>query len=84
MFKGIAFFIKYGWKYDKFYIIWRFLFQLVNSMIPIVATIVPKYIIDELLGERNIKKIALYVVLVAVYTLVATVLSNYFNFYFTL
>lgn len=79
MFKGIAFFIKYGWKYDKYYIIWRLLFQLVNSMIPIVAAIVPKYIIDELLGDRDINKIVIYVGILAVYTLAATVLSNYFS-----
>lgn len=79
MFKGICFFIKNGWKYDKCYIIWRLLFQFVNSMIPIVATIIPKYIIDELMGEKNINKLIIYVAVLAVYTLVATMLSNYFS-----
>lgn len=49
MFKGIVFFIKNGWKYDKLYIIWRLLFQFINSLIPIVAVIIPKYMIDELM-----------------------------------
>ena len=31
MFKGIVFFIKNGWKYDKLYIIWRLLFQFINA-----------------------------------------------------
>ena len=79
MFKGIKFFIKFGWKYDKCYILWRVLFQLVNSMIPIVATLMPKYIIDELFGQKSISKLILYVGLLAGYTLIASVLSNYFS-----
>ena len=31
MFKGIVFFIKNGWKYDKRYVIWNVLYQLLNS-----------------------------------------------------
>ena len=38
MFKGIVFFIKNGWKYDKKYILWRVLYQFINSLIPIVVT----------------------------------------------
>ena len=79
MFKGIIFFIKNGWRYDKRYVIWRILFQLVNSIVPIIATVMPKYIIDELVGERNVQRLALYVGVLAGYTLVATCLSNYFN-----
>lgn len=79
MFKGIVFFIKNGWKYDKRYIIWRILFQFVNSMIPVVATIMPKYIIDELMGEKNIRKLILYVGILSGYILFATILSNFFG-----
>lgn len=79
MFKGILFFMKNGWKYDKCYIIWRVLFQIVNSMIPIVATLMPKYIIDELMGERNVHRLVVYVGILAGYTLFASMLSNYFS-----
>lgn len=79
MFKGILFFIKYGWKYDKFYILWRILYQFVNSMIPVAAVIIPKYIIDELMGEKNTGRLFLYVGILAGYTIVATILSNYFS-----
>lgn len=79
MFKGIVFFIKNGWKYDKLYIIWRLLFQFINSLIPIVAVIIPKYMIDELTGDKNISKLILYVAVLAGYTLIATCLSNYWN-----
>ena len=79
MFKGIVFFIKNGWKYDKLYIIWRLLFQFINSLIPIVAVIIPKYMIDELMGAQNVSKLTLYVAVLAGYTLIATCLSNYWN-----
>lgn len=72
-------FIKNGWKYDKCYIIWRILFQFVNSMIPVVATIMPKYIIDELMGAKDVKKLILYVGILVGYTLFATILSNFFS-----
>ena len=79
MFKGIVFFIKNGWKYDKKYILWRVLFQLVNSMIPIVATIMPKLIIDELLGEKNISKLVCEVLILVGYIATASALSEYFS-----
>ena len=47
MLKGLGFFIKQGWKYDKRYIIWNILYQFVHSFIPVVAAIMPKFMIDE-------------------------------------
>lgn len=79
MFKGIVFFIKNGWKYDKRYIIWRLLFQFINALIPIAAVVIPKYMIDELMGAQNISKLIFYVIALAGYTLIATCLSNYWN-----
>lgn len=79
MFKGIVFFIKNGWKYDKKYILWRVLYQLINSMIPIMATIMPKLIIDELMGDKNFQKLAFYVLLLIGYTAIASAISEYFS-----
>ena len=79
MFKGIVFFIKNGWRYDKRYILWRVLYQLINSLIPIVATIMPKLIIDELMGNQETGKLLVYVSILIVYTAAATIFSEYFN-----
>ncbi len=79
MFKGIIFFIKSGWKYDKKYILWRILYQLINSLIPIVATLMPKYIIDELMGNRDVKKMIWYVAILVGYTAFAKSLSEFFS-----
>ena len=79
MFKGIVFFIKNGWKYDRKYILWRVLYQFINSLIPIVATIMPKLIIDELMGNQETGKLLGYVSTLIVYTAAATIFSEYFN-----
>lgn len=79
MFKGLVFFVKQGWKYDKCYILWRTFYQITNSLIPIVATIMPKFIIDELLVGRNVAKLVMYVGILAGYTLFATALSHFFS-----
>ncbi len=79
MFRGLTFFMRQGWKYDKKYILWLVFYQLINSLIPILATIMPKYIIDELMGARDLRRLSLYVGLLAGYTLLATCLSNFFK-----
>ncbi|MBD5496703.1 MAG: ABC transporter ATP-binding protein [Lachnospiraceae bacterium] len=79
MFKGIVFFIKNGWRYDKRYILWRVLYQFINSLIPIVATIMPKLIIDELMGNQETGKLIAYVSTLIIYTAAATIFSEYFS-----
>ena len=60
MLKGLGFFIKQGWKYDKRYIIWNILYQFVHSFIPVVAAIMPKFMIDELFDAKRMDKLILY------------------------
>ena len=79
MFKGLLFFVKQGWKYDKCYILWNILYQFVNSMIPIIAALAPRYIIDELMGEARPQMLMLYVGVPAGYTLIAGGLSVFFS-----
>ena len=79
MLKGLLFFIKHSWKYDRLYIIWRVAYQFVNSLIPIIATLLPKYIIDELMGQKRPETLMLYVGVLAGYTLLATGLSVFWG-----
>lgn len=79
MFKGLFFFVRHGWRYDKRYILWRVLYQFVSALIPILATLMPKFIIDELLGPGRAQRLLLYVGILAGYTAVATALSAFFN-----
>lgn len=79
MFRGLKFFLKAGWKYDKCYILWRSFYQIINSMIPIVSTIMPKFIIDELLGSQRPEKLVLYIGILLGYVSIATALSHFFS-----
>ncbi len=61
MFRALRFFFQYGWKYDRLYIIEKILFQLTNSFVPLVLTILPKYIIDELMGLQRPEHLFAYI-----------------------
>lgn len=78
MFKGLWFLCKFGWNSQKRYILYNALYQFVNSVIPLVAVAVPKYIIDELMGAQRPEKLVLYVGVLAGYTLIATCASKFF------
>lgn len=79
MLKGLGFFIKQGWKYDKRYIIWNILYQFVHSSIPVVAAIMPKFMIDELFDAKRMDKLILYTSILIGYLLIGTALSVYFQ-----
>ena len=78
MFLGLFFFIRQGWKQDKRYILWNILYQLVNAPLPVVAALLPKLIIDELMCAKDVEKILTYTSLFSGYTLIETALSSYF------
>ncbi len=51
MFKGLMFFLRSGWKYDRRYILWSVMLQITNAPIPIIASFIPTFFIDELVGN---------------------------------
>ena len=77
MFKGLWFFIQFSWTHEKRYLVYRVLNQFISSMIPIVAVIMPRYILDELMGSQRLSFLALYIGLLAGYTLAASSLSSW-------
>jgi len=78
MFKGLLFFFRTGWKYDRRYIIWNILSQLLSSLTPILAALAPKLIIDELMGARRPERIILCIAVFAGWTLLSGSLSSFF------
>lgn len=79
MFKGLCFFVRYGWKSDKRYILYNVFYQLLNSLIPLVSIAMPKFIIDELMGMRRVEYLAFYVGIIVGYLVVAKILTTYFS-----
>lgn len=53
MFKSLKFLLHYCWKFKKSYVFYVFAYQVVYALIPLVAVIFPKFIIDELMGEQR-------------------------------
>jgi len=78
MFKGIRFFIREGWKVDKRYVLWMVFGETAGAMMPVAAALMPKFIIDELMGAKRAEHLAGYVVLFAGYALVSGALNSYF------
>lgn len=77
MFKGLWFFVKFGWKCEKKYIVYLVLNQFINSLIPIVSIVMPRYIINELVGFRRVPYIFLYIGILIGYNLLGNIVSNY-------
>ena len=77
MFKGFAFFLTQGWKYDKKYVIWLLLLQLVSAVTPVISALLPKLVIDELTGLRRIPHLLLYVLTFAGWICLSSALSTF-------
>lgn len=61
MFKSLKFLFKYVWKFKKIYLLYAVLFQFISAAIPMTNIIIPKYIIDELIGTKRWEYLAVYV-----------------------
>ena len=48
MFKSFMFLLKLIWRFNKKYIFYAALFQIVTALVPLTGVVMPKYIIDEL------------------------------------
>lgn len=77
MFKGLLFFVRFGWNHRKRYIIYLLLDQFISSLIPLAAIVVPKFIIEELMGQKRIEHIVFWVAILLVYVLLASMASNF-------
>lgn len=64
---GVLYLFKYAWKFQRKYIFYALIQEILSSVIPLTLIILPKYIIDELLGNQNIKLIIIYTVMITSY-----------------
>ena len=73
------FFARESCKYDNRYIIYGVLAQLIAALIPVMASLAPKYLVDELMGLQRPLVLAAQVALFAGYAWLAGTLSTYLN-----
>ena len=79
MFKGIAFLMKYTWKFEKRYIIFSILNQILQGVLTIFALIMPKLIIDALTRGAVIEEcVVLIIAFVG-----GNFVGNYLNAFFS-
>lgn len=53
MFKGLIYFFKTCWKFDKIYVINLFILQIIDALNTFLMLIIPKYIIEYLFVQKN-------------------------------
>lgn len=71
--------MSYCWRNNKKYVIYTFLYQLLISLMPLLIVVLPKFIIDELLGAQRKSYLLLYVSLLLGYQLLGGLLANFFK-----
>lgn len=75
--RGNLYLLKYSWKFQKRYIIYAFLEEVLSSLMPFATIIIPKFIIDELLGEQKLKVIFVYICILVLCNFVVTVICSW-------
>ena len=61
MLRGFGFLLKYSWRFSKTYVFSIFLLQIVSSVIPLAGVVIPKFIIDELMGYQRVERLVLWI-----------------------
>lgn len=80
MFKGLLFFAKFSWKHRKAYLLLNIINQTILGVLPLIIVLMPKYIIDELMGQQRLQFISVYVVVL----LIAIFTNNFLGTYLSL
>lgn len=61
MYKGLLFFLRFAWQSGKRYVVLLFMAQIVQAAIPMATLVLPKFIIDELMGAQRLDVLARWV-----------------------
>ncbi|PEF43842.1 ABC transporter ATP-binding protein [Bacillus cereus] len=76
MFKGVIYLIKICWRFDKVYVVALFSQQIINAISSLMLIIIPKFIIDELVGNKDAKLLTIYCVTLISLYFISSVISN--------
>ena len=79
MFQSLKFLWCYAWRVDKGYLICLVLYQISNSLTPILIMIFPKLIIDEFLGRNEFHRLIQLVVFFTIGIFLTKLLSSCFE-----
>lgn len=77
MLNGFSFLLRFCWKYNKRYVFYILGVQLVSSLVPLVQVLLPKFIIDELMGPRRFSFLAFWIIVLVGNNFLGGILIDY-------
>lgn len=79
LFQGVVFLVKLYWKYNKSALFFLVLHCLFSGVFPLASIILPKFILDELLGAQRISYLIVFVLSLIVSSFLGSTLIDYFS-----
>lgn len=77
MFKGVIFLLKYVWKFEKKYVLYSLINQLVLVFMTVITLIFPKVLMDELVGQKRQEYCLLWIAMLVGCGALGKIISNF-------
>ncbi len=77
MFKGVMFLLNFFWKHEKRYVIYQVLLQILTALVPLMDIVIPRYIVNELIGLGREEVVFGWIGLLMVGNLLGYAVINY-------
>lgn len=76
MFKSLTFLWKYAWNVQKSYLVCLILYQITNTIPPLLIMFFPKVLLDELMGQNRISYLLTYIIIFSIVIFLMKFLSD--------
>lgn len=77
MFKSLTFLWKYAWNVQKSYLVCLILYQITNTIPPLLIMFFPKVLLDELMGQNRISYLLTYIIIFSIVIFLMKFLSDF-------
>lgn len=77
MFKSLTFLWKYAWNVQKSYLVCLILYQITNTIPPLLIMFFPKILLDELMGQNRISYLLTYIIIFSIVIFLMKFLSDF-------
>lgn len=77
MFESLTFLWKYAWNVQKSYLVCLILYQITNTIPPLLIMFFPKVLLDELMGQNRISYLLTYIIIFSIVIFLMKFLSDF-------
>lgn len=77
MFKSLTFLWKYAWNVQKSYLVCLILYQITNTIPPLLIMFFPKVLLDELMAQNRISYLLTYIIIFSIVIFLMKFLSDF-------